>query len=271
MGLQFPTRAKQPGSQPHASGLVPGQEFMYHDAVINRLFGRVIDEFAEFQYYAWDDERKEVVGVGNAIPAAWDGEIASLPDGGVDAVVEARFAEGAPDADRPLRAADPDHSRLPRPGSQQPHDPADGRDRPGARPRHPDRSGTAEPEASLSARPVGALHRVAPRRRRARQTRGYERTKDSEPRSPRSPRSRCVCRGRSPTGRSGRRWRSPRAAPTSSRVLSCPSRSIENRTKGSTLSRTSGWCTRFTSRRIRREGRAEGLKPAPRPKTSAAR
>ena len=34
--------------------------------------------------------------MGNAIPAAWDGDIASLPDGGVDAVVEAGFAEGAP-------------------------------------------------------------------------------------------------------------------------------------------------------------------------------
>ena len=69
---------------------------MYHDTVLNRLFRRVIDELPEFQYYAWDDEREEVVGVGNAIPAAWDGDIASLPDGGVDAVVEAGFAEGAP-------------------------------------------------------------------------------------------------------------------------------------------------------------------------------
>ena len=69
---------------------------MYHDAVLERLFDRVIGEYAEFHFYAWDDEREEVVGVGNAIPAPWDGERASLPDGGVDAVVEARFAEGTP-------------------------------------------------------------------------------------------------------------------------------------------------------------------------------
>jgi GNAT superfamily N-acetyltransferase len=56
----------------------------------------VIDEDAEFHFYAWDEEREEVVGVGNAVPASWDGDAASLPDGGVDAVVEGRFAEGAP-------------------------------------------------------------------------------------------------------------------------------------------------------------------------------
>jgi GNAT superfamily N-acetyltransferase len=70
---------------------------MYHDPVLERLFGLVIGEDAEFHFYAWDDEREEVVGVGNAVPASWDGDAASLPDGGVDAVVEARFAEGAPE------------------------------------------------------------------------------------------------------------------------------------------------------------------------------
>jgi GNAT superfamily N-acetyltransferase len=71
-------------------------EFLYHDPVLERLFDRVIGEYAEFNFYAWDDEREEVVGVGNAVPAAWDGDIASLPDGGIDAVVGARFAEGTP-------------------------------------------------------------------------------------------------------------------------------------------------------------------------------
>jgi len=97
MALQFPTRAERTGSQPHAPGMEGAwPEFMYHDPVLNELFGRVIGEFAEFQFYAWDDERNEVVGVGNAIPTAWDGDIASLPVGGVDAVVQARFGEEAP-------------------------------------------------------------------------------------------------------------------------------------------------------------------------------
>jgi GNAT superfamily N-acetyltransferase len=95
MALEFPTRAERTGSQPHAPGMDGAwPEFMYHDEVLNRLFGRVIEERAEFQFYAWDGE--QVVAVGNAIPAAWDGDTATLPDGGVDAVVEAGFAEGAP-------------------------------------------------------------------------------------------------------------------------------------------------------------------------------
>jgi GNAT superfamily N-acetyltransferase len=53
-------------------------------------------EYAEFHFYVWDSEREEVVGGGHAVPASWDGDPASLPDKGLDAVVEARFAEGAP-------------------------------------------------------------------------------------------------------------------------------------------------------------------------------
>jgi GNAT superfamily N-acetyltransferase len=98
MALRFPTRAELTGSQPHAPGMERAwPEFMYHDPVLNELFGRVISDFAQFQHYAWDDERGEVVGVGNAIPAAWDGDVAQLPDGGVDAVVGAGFAESAPE------------------------------------------------------------------------------------------------------------------------------------------------------------------------------
>jgi GNAT superfamily N-acetyltransferase len=97
MTLQFPTRAERPGRQPHIASLQEElwPHFMYHDAVLNRLFDRVIAEYSEFQFYAWDDERQEVVAGGNAIPASWDGDPSSLP-GGIDDVVEARFADGAP-------------------------------------------------------------------------------------------------------------------------------------------------------------------------------
>ena len=97
MALEFPTRAERPGKLPHADSLAtPWPQFLYHDPVMERLFGCVIAEYAEFQFYAWDDERGEVIGAGNAIPAAWDGDTASLPDGGIDAVVEARFAQRSP-------------------------------------------------------------------------------------------------------------------------------------------------------------------------------
>jgi len=69
---------------------------MNEGAVLKRLFGRVVAEYPEFLFYAWDDEREEVVGVGHAIPAAWDGDRSSLPDGGFDAVLEALFAREPP-------------------------------------------------------------------------------------------------------------------------------------------------------------------------------
>jgi GNAT superfamily N-acetyltransferase len=97
LALEFPTRAERPGKQPHAASLAaPNPAFMDHEAVVLRLFGRVVVEYSEFLFYAWDDEREEVVGVGHAIPAAWDGNAASLPDGGFDAMIEARFTREPP-------------------------------------------------------------------------------------------------------------------------------------------------------------------------------
>src|SRR4029450_12153849 len=100
MALHFPTRAERPGKLPHADSLAAPDPalpaFMNEGAVLKRLFGRVVAEYAEFLFYAWDDEREEVVGVGHAIPAAWDGDTASLPDRGFDGVIEARFAPEPP-------------------------------------------------------------------------------------------------------------------------------------------------------------------------------
>jgi GNAT superfamily N-acetyltransferase len=96
MALRFPTDAERPDLRgaPLLADIWP--EFMYHDPVLNRLFRRGIRESPELQFYVWDDERDEVVGQGNAIPVAWDGDVGSLPDRGIDAALEARFAEGAP-------------------------------------------------------------------------------------------------------------------------------------------------------------------------------
>ena len=63
MTLHSPTRAERTGKQPHIASLEEQvwPEFMYHDAVLDRLFGRVVAEYPEFLFYAWDDEREEVV------------------------------------------------------------------------------------------------------------------------------------------------------------------------------------------------------------------
>lgn len=96
MAIHFPTRAERPGKLPHTASLeAPDPDlpaFMNEGTVLKRLFPRVVVECADFLFYAWDDEREEVIGVGHAIPAAWNGDEVSLPDGGFDAVLEERFA-----------------------------------------------------------------------------------------------------------------------------------------------------------------------------------
>jgi len=98
MGLQFPTRVERPGKLPNAAGLAARlwPEFLYHAPVLDRFFDRVLKDYAEYQFRVWDDEREEVVGAANSIPAAWDGQAATLPNGGLDAVVEQRFEDDPP-------------------------------------------------------------------------------------------------------------------------------------------------------------------------------
>ena len=95
--LEFPTRAERTGKLPHAASLQapPKPAFLSEVDVLKRLFGRVVAEYPEFLFYAWDNEREEVIGVGHAIPAAWDGSAAGLPEG-FDAVIEALFTEESP-------------------------------------------------------------------------------------------------------------------------------------------------------------------------------
>lgn len=96
MALHFPTDAERPDLRgaPKLGAVWP--EFLYHDALCNQFFTRAVRDSPELQFYVWDDELDEVVGQGNAIPAAWDGDAESLPDGGLRAVVAARFAEDRP-------------------------------------------------------------------------------------------------------------------------------------------------------------------------------
>ena len=96
MALRFPTMAERPDLRPRGRQLmVVWPEFMHHDPVCNRLFGRVRTELAHLQFFVWDEDPDELVAEGNALPAAWDGDPDSLPDAGVDAVLEAGFADDA--------------------------------------------------------------------------------------------------------------------------------------------------------------------------------
>jgi GNAT superfamily N-acetyltransferase len=98
MTLQFPTMAERPDLRPRGRELmVVWPEFMHHDPVCNRLFGRVRGELAQLQFFAWDDEGDELAAEGNALPFAWDGDPESLPEDGLDGALEAGFADGAPE------------------------------------------------------------------------------------------------------------------------------------------------------------------------------
>jgi GNAT superfamily N-acetyltransferase len=97
MALHLPTDAERPDLRGAPSSLESAwPEFLYHDPVSNEFFIDRVREHPGLQFFAWDDERDEVIGRGNAIPALWDGDVGSLPDAGIDAVVEAGFAEGGP-------------------------------------------------------------------------------------------------------------------------------------------------------------------------------
>jgi len=97
MAISFPTMAERPDLRAPARELMSmWPDFMHQDPVANVFFGRVRDEHGELQFYAWDDGLEQVLAEGDAVPTAWDGDPETLPPGGLDAVLEASFAEGAP-------------------------------------------------------------------------------------------------------------------------------------------------------------------------------
>jgi GNAT superfamily N-acetyltransferase len=59
-------------------------EFMFHDAVADRLWDRLEGTFAAYQTM-WLDANDHVVAVGNTLPLVWDGAIDHLPVGWDDA------------------------------------------------------------------------------------------------------------------------------------------------------------------------------------------
>jgi GNAT superfamily N-acetyltransferase len=98
MAITFPTMAERPELRSPARDLMAmWPPFMHHDPVANAYFGRVRDEHAQLQFFAWDEESGVVAAEGNAVPASWDGDPETLPRGGLDTVLEASFADDAPE------------------------------------------------------------------------------------------------------------------------------------------------------------------------------
>jgi GNAT superfamily N-acetyltransferase len=79
-------------------GASPWPEFLNHDAVVRALWRYLYELAPDYQFVLLDEQRESLVAIGNCIPIRWDGDPHTLPNGGVDAVLEdgvACLREGA--------------------------------------------------------------------------------------------------------------------------------------------------------------------------------
>lgn len=82
----YTTYARRPDLVASARGVNGSAwpEFMFHDAVADRLWNRLEGTFADYQTM-WFDENEGVAAVGNTVPLIWDGTLEHLPLGWDDA------------------------------------------------------------------------------------------------------------------------------------------------------------------------------------------
>lgn len=68
--------------------------FVFEDEVANRLWDRLEDDFAPFQFVLRDgDAGGAIAAVGHTLPFYWDAPLAELPDRGWDAIFERAVAD----------------------------------------------------------------------------------------------------------------------------------------------------------------------------------
>jgi hypothetical protein len=65
-------------------------EYNVHGDVLNEYWGRLDEDFADFQFVLHDEEADAVLAQGHSIPCAWDGTVAGLPRG-IDGLIEDAF------------------------------------------------------------------------------------------------------------------------------------------------------------------------------------
>jgi hypothetical protein len=69
-------------------------EYNRHGDVLNEYWGRLDEDFAEFQFVLYDEQADELLAQGHTIPFAWDGTAQGLP-AGIDGVVADAFRDRA--------------------------------------------------------------------------------------------------------------------------------------------------------------------------------
>jgi GNAT superfamily N-acetyltransferase len=65
-------------------------EYNQHGAVVGPYWGRLFDDFADYQFALYDAEAQEVIAEGHMAPCDWDGTTEGLGDG-IDAMIAAAF------------------------------------------------------------------------------------------------------------------------------------------------------------------------------------
>ena len=66
-------------------------EYNRHGDVLNEYWGRLDEDFAEFQFVLYEEEADELLAQGHTIPFPWDGTAPGLPSG-IDGLVVEAFA-----------------------------------------------------------------------------------------------------------------------------------------------------------------------------------
>ena len=100
MALSLVTAAERPelADEMRLLGSSPWPAFLDHDAVVQELFPVLYQLAPDFQFALLDEQTGSLAAMGNCIPIRWDGDPQTLPDGGIDAVLQdgvACLREGA--------------------------------------------------------------------------------------------------------------------------------------------------------------------------------
>jgi GNAT superfamily N-acetyltransferase len=69
-------------------GASPWPEFLNHGAVVQALWPYLYELAPDYQFALLDEKTDSLAAIGNCIPIRWDGNPHSLPDRGLDAVLE---------------------------------------------------------------------------------------------------------------------------------------------------------------------------------------
>jgi hypothetical protein len=69
-------------------GASPWPAFLDHDAVVKALWRFLYELAPDYQFALLDEQTGSLAAMGNSIPIRWDGNPQTLPDGGIDAVLQ---------------------------------------------------------------------------------------------------------------------------------------------------------------------------------------